>query len=296
MSDRTFGRVRVVLGAQNGKYPHGNSLWITGSEATAVVDPSLSVVARHEEFAGRADLVLLSHTHEDHVAGVGLFPTATVHAHKADVLGIQSLDGLMEIYGYAGATEAATRDFVLGQFHYSPRPDAVGCDDDTVFDLGDVRVRFIHTPGHTRGHCVLRIEPEDILFLGDIELSSFGPYYGDAWSDLAAFERSIDLVRSLDAQAWVSFHHVGVIDDRNTFLARLERFAARIGERQEAMLTFLAEPHSLDEMVAHRFLYPPHVTLPFVDAVERRTIEQHIARLHTSRRIERIDANRWRAT
>ena len=30
MSERRFGRVCVLLGAQNGKYPDGNSLWIDG--------------------------------------------------------------------------------------------------------------------------------------------------------------------------------------------------------------------------------------------------------------------------
>ena len=47
--------------------------------------------------------------------------------------------------------------------------------------------------GHTRGHCVLHVEPEDVVYLGDIDLSSFGPYYGDAWSSLEDFERTEDL-------------------------------------------------------------------------------------------------------
>ena len=38
---------------------------------------------------------------------------------------------------------------------------------------------------------------EDLLYLGDIDLSSFGPYYGDAWSDLEDFERSLARVRDM---------------------------------------------------------------------------------------------------
>ena len=39
-----------------------------------------------------------------------------------------------------------------------------------------------------------------MLYLGDIDLSSFGPYYGDAWSDLEDFERSLALVRAIEAR------------------------------------------------------------------------------------------------
>ena len=58
-----------------------------------------------------------------------------------------------------------------------------------------------------------------------------------------------------------------------TFLAKLDRFAGRIAEREAALLDYLAEPRTLDELVAHRFLYPPHAQLSFIDAAERRTID-----------------------
>ena len=277
-TDRRFGAVTVLVGDKNGKYPHGNSLWIEGRDATAIIDPSLSVVERADELAGRADLVVQSHVHEDHVAGVHLFPRAEVHAHRADAPGLRSLEGLMAIYGY-GTADAVMQDVVTSQFHYVARPDTHAYDDDARFDLGGTRIRAIHMPGHTRGHCVLLVEPEDVLFLGDIELSGFGPYYGDAWSNLEDFERSLVRVRELDARVWVSFHHAGVIEDRGTFVEKLDRFAAKIVEREAALLAFLTEPRTLAEMVRRRFLYPAHVDLPFIDAVEQRTIEQHLARL-----------------
>ena len=70
-----------------------------------------------------------------------------------------------------------------------------------------------------------------------------------------------------------------MIDDRATFLAKLDRFTGRIAEREAALLDYLAEPRTLDELVRHRFLYPPHAQLSFIDAAERRTIEQHLDRL-----------------
>ena len=292
-TDRQFGAVTVLVGEKNGKYPHGNSLWIRGREVTAVIDPSLSVVARADELRGRADVIVQSHVHEDHVAGVHLFPNAKVYAHRDDAPGLHSLDGLMDIYGY-GDFDPAMRQFVLDQFHYTARPDVHGFGDGEVFTLGGAQIRAIHAPGHTRGHCVLLVEPDGVLFLGDIDLTGFGPYYGDAWSNLEDFERSLQHVREIDARVWVSFHHAGVIEDRATFLEKLDRFATRIKEREAAMLEYLSEARSLHDMVRHRFLYRPNVDLPFIDAVERHTIEQHLDRLLAGGQVERCATDSFR--
>ena len=293
-TDRHFGRVTVLVGEKTGKYPDGNSVLIRGRDATALFDPSLSVHRRAAEL-GAVDLVVQSHVHEDHVAGLHRFPTARVAAHRADLPGIQHVDGLLAIYGYASpALLDDMRRFVTEQFHYAARPDAEPYDDGAVFELGGSRIRAIHLPGHTRGHCALLVEPEGVLFLGDIDLTGFGPYYGDAWSNLEDFERSLARVRDIEARVWVSFHHAGVIEDRDTFLAKLDRFAGRIAEREAALLAYLSEPRTLDELVAHRFLYPPHAQLSFIDAAERRTIEQHLARL-AARGAVATDGRTWRA-
>ena len=62
-----------------------------------------------------------------------------------------------------------------------------------------MRVRAHQLPGHTAGHCALVVESEGIAFIGDIDLTGFGPYYGDASSDPGQFQRSLHAVRDLDA-------------------------------------------------------------------------------------------------
>ena len=42
------------------------------------------------------------------------------------------------------------------------------------------------------------------------------------------------------------------------------------------MLEFLREPHSIAEMADHRFVYRPHVEIPIVAAVERRSADLHV--------------------
>jgi glyoxylase-like metal-dependent hydrolase (beta-lactamase superfamily II) len=294
-TDRRFGAVTVLVGEKTGKYPDGNSLLIEGATRRALIDPSLSVARRAAQL-GAVDLVVLSHVHEDHVAGLSRFPSARVVAPRADLPGLRDVDGLLAIYGVDddAARQVTMRQWLIEQFHYAPRPDATAYEDGSVFDLGGgVRIVAAHLPGHTRGHSALLVEPAGVLFLGDIDLTGFGPYYGDAWSNLADFERSLQRVRDIAARVWVSFHHAGVIEERSVFDAKLQRFAARIGEREAALLAYLEAPRSLAQLVAHRFLYPPHATLSWIDAAERRTILQHLERLAAARRVVECAPATW---
>ncbi len=286
-ADLELGRVSVRVGERAGRYPQGNSLVVRGEE-TVVIDPSLALAPRAADLTG-VDWALLSHCHEDHIAGLPLFRRGPPRVHALDRIGLESLDGLMQIYGYPEPIATPWRAALVERFHYEPRPDAQPFEDGAVFDLGGgVAIRAIHTPGHTRGHCAFHIEPDDVLYLGDIDLSSFGPYYGDAWSDLFDFERTLDRVEKLDARWYATFHHVGVLAGREAFLERLRRFRAVIGDRERRLLEFLSEPRSLEQVTRHRFVYRPGDALPFVDAVERRSMEQHLARLLRDGRVRAL--------
>ena len=291
---RLSPHVTVLGGARGGKYPDGNALLVAGKDEALIVDPSLTIAAATE--LPRVDRVLNSHCHEDHVAGNHRFPDVPWHFHALDLPGIRSLDAMMAIYGFDAATDVAFRRVVVEEFHWTARPDALAYGDGDVFDLGGVRVRAMHAPGHTRGHCVLAIEPDGVLYLGDIDLSSFGPYYGDAWSSLDDFTRTLARVRDVDARWYATFHHVGVLDGRQVFVERLDRFTAVIADRERRLLAVLAAPRTLDEIAAHRFVYRPTDPVPYAEAVERRSMAQHLARLAREGRVREAEPGRWLAT
>jgi glyoxylase-like metal-dependent hydrolase (beta-lactamase superfamily II) len=294
-SDLVLGASTVCFGAERGRYPQGNSLFVRGREESLVIDPSLGLIPRQGALP-HADRVLNSHCHEDHVAGNHLFPEVPWHVHEADLPGLQSFAGFLAIFGYDDANVAAGwAQLVRERFHYTERPDAKPFRDGDVFELGGgVRVRVIHTPGHTRGHSALYVEPDAVLYLGDIDLSSFGPYYGDAWSDLEDFERSLVLVRRIEARHYATFHHIGVVD-RPTFLERLDRYASVIDDRERRLLAFLAEPRTLEQVAEHRFVYRRTDPVPFAGPVERRSMSQHIARLVQRGRVREVEPGRFQA-
>ncbi len=294
LEELAIGNVTVLFGASRGKYPHGNSLVVRGARESLIIDPSLGVVLRKERLP-HVDRVWNSHCHEDHIAGNHLFPSVPWELHEADLLGLHSFAGFLQIYGYDDAVLGAGWEKALReQFHYQANPAATGFRDGHVLELGGgVRVRAIHTPGHTRGHCAFLIEPDEVLYIGDIDLSSFGPYYGDAWSDLDDFERSLARVRGTPARHYATFHHVGVVD-RASFLARLDKFEAVIVSREQRLLAYLAEaPRTLDEIARHRFVYRPSDAVSFADPVERRSMSQHLARLVKQGRAREISPGRF---
>ena len=289
---RLTADVTALVGPANGAYPSGNTLVVRGAGETVVIDPSVTVVERG--VAGRVDAVINSHSHEDHVAGNGAFPDARVHAHHADLPAGRGLDGLLDVYGLEGEPRAAFGRTVVEEFHYTPRPDATGFADGHRFDLGGgVVVEAVHLPGHTRGHSGFRISG-GVFFLSDIDLTGFGPYYGDAWSDLEDFTDSLARVREEEADVYVTFHHKGVIEGRDAFLGLVDAFAAVIDRRHAAMLEHLTEPRTLDEMAAHRFVYRPHVQHVFADAVERRTAELHVQRMLRRGEAVEVEPGRFR--
>ena len=282
LQQRQIGPLTILFGKDNGKYPQGNSLLIQGSSQTVIIDPSLGVVDRKGHLP-RVDRVLHSHVHEDHVAGSHLFADVPWHAHVEDLPGLASMDGLMAIYGFDDATRGSFEQTVREEFHYQSHEDIHGFNDGDQFYFGGVRLTVMHTPGHTRGHCCFIIDwdgsDERLVYLGDIELTGFGHYYGDAWSSLEDFETSLEKIRQLDSHWWLTFHHKGLIEGRTAFLPLLEAFTAMIDFREQNLLNYLAEPRSLADIVQHRFIYRPGTGGVIADAVERRSMGMHLDRL-----------------
>ena len=298
LESRQVGPITILFGYENGKYPYGNSFCIRGENQCAIIDPSLGIVARKNGLP-EVDMVIHSHTHEDHIAGTHLFPDVPWYAHYEDALGLESIEGLMEIYGLPpGETYDAFLRNIESAFYFPHSGSSVGqvrkFEEGHVFDFGGVTLEVLHTPGHTRGHCCFLVRWGDspdkrFVYLGDIELTGFGPYYGDAWSNLEDFESSMKRLETVDAQWWLTFHHKGLIEGRETFLQMLEKFAAMIGDRESRLLDYIVEARTLDEIVAHRFVYRPGQTGFLTDWTEQGSMLQHLDRLVEAGRVSHVN-------
>ena len=289
-----FGPVAVHLGEKSGKYPDGNQVIVEGGDQRVAFDTPLVANRIGPDF-DNVDMVILGHVHEDHMTGLHRVPQAAVQVHHADLAAAQSWAGLSAHFGYPAAVLAPMHDKLRAEFFYHPRPDATGYDDGAVWQLGGgVSVRAQHLPGHTAGHCALIEQSQGVAFIGDIDLSGFGPYYGDATSNLADFRRSLAAVATLDAQVWVTSHHRAVITDRAAFLDQLAAFTAKLDEREARLLAMLAPgPQTMDDLVRQRLLYPPEHDALWVGFVERRSIQMHLDELLADGRVRQQDDGRW---
>ena len=289
-----FGPVAVHLGEKSGKYPDGNQVLVHGADLRVAFDTPLVANRIGPAFDG-VDLVILGHVHEDHMAGLHRVPDARVQVHEADLAAAQSWAGLSAHFGYPPEVLADLRQRIELQFHYQPRPDATAYVDGATWDLGGgVRVRAQHLPGHTAGHCALLVESEGLAFIGDIDLSGFGPYYGDATSNLTDFRRTLAAVAKLDARVWVTSHHRAVITDRQQFGDALAAFSAKIDERRDRLLAMLAPgPQTLADLVRQRLLDPPGHEAPWVDFAERRSIGLHLDELLADDRVRALEDGRF---
>lgn len=281
-----FGRVSVFFGEKSGKYPDGNQVVIRGSDTLAAFDTPL--VSNHigPEFDA-TELVVMGHVHEDHMAGLHRLPRATVHVNEADLAAAHSWNGMVATYGLDDATAPAMLEKLQREFFYAPRPDALGYEDGAQWDLGNTQVRAFHMPGHTAGHTVLLVEPEGVAFIGDIDLTGFGPYYGDASSSLRDFRRTLARLPDIPAKVWVTSHHRGIYTDREHFLRDLAAYTAKLDEREQRLLAMLREsPKTLAQLVEQRLLYPPGYEALWVVSAETRAISQHLAELQADGRVQ----------
>lgn len=294
MQALSFGAVRVYLGEKSGKYPDGNQVIVQGADGRVAFDTPLASLCIGADLEG-VDAVILGHAHEDHTVSLGRLAGARLEVHEADLAAIQSWQGLCRHYGYPASVLEKMRPTLERDFSWAARPDATAYIDGALWELGGgVRVRAHHLPGHTSGHCALVVENEGLAFIGDIDLTGFGPYYGDATSDLKQFQRSLKQVKDLDARIWVTSHHRGVITDRTDFERALSRFASKIDERSAKLLAYLNDgPQTLDQLAARRLLYPAGYDLPFVEHVERRSVGLHLELLQQERLVLRLPNGLW---
>jgi len=297
VAQRQLGpHVTVLFGHEQGKYPDGNCVVVRGTRRSAAIDPTLSVRSMVPRLA--VDLVLLTHTHEDHAAGLAAVDAGEIRVHELDLPALRHVDDLMRLYGIPEAGWSQMRELVQGRFQFLGWPHAQGLVGGDLFDLGEVTITAVHAPGHTSGHTVYLVESVDgtrVVVTGDIDLSTFGPYYGDAASSLDDFETTLAMLRDLVADHYVTFHHKGVVDGHEAFAVAVDQYAAVFGRRRDALLDLLDAPTSFDGLVDTGIVYRPGTRPPlFGESVERYSIRRHLDRLVAESAVATDGREYWR--
>jgi glyoxylase-like metal-dependent hydrolase (beta-lactamase superfamily II) len=273
--------VHVIIGKNSGKFPYCNVLLVDNF----LIDAGAGIEII-QELVKRANCLILSHTHPDHASGAWIFNEASKAvlappdvSTDLDSLAVRFVGKkLAEIWkssvtSFLGMKSFQSERFYEGILTQSPEIEAISA------------------PGHTADHHVFLING-NVLFAADIDLSSFGPFYGNPESDPWLFKKSVERVLELDLKIFVPAHSMPVFG-REDIERRVQEYLEIFDRRDEILLDLLEQPRNLEELVE---ISPVYGKKPFdkeiLDFFERNMIEKHLRRLIEKGKVK-IKDNRY---
>lgn len=147
------------------------SYYVRGSARNVLIDSGMGLADIRKVIpAGKSPLLLLSHSHWDHMGGASDFSSVAVFDDpvEQDRVGTgwqpEEMEGF-EAENFIGVEIPPS--FSKDTFSVPGVPVLMTLEDDQVIDLGSDRLRVIHTPGHTSGSVCFYLENEGLLFTGD---------------------------------------------------------------------------------------------------------------------------------
>ncbi len=276
MEEKNFGSVRFIPGKNNGKYPYCHSIYIEG--AGVLIDPASDRerLIRLKENEG-VKMIWLSHWHEDHIMDLDLFDDVPLWVSEPDAEPLTDLELFLDWYDMQDDFREQFRMLMIEQFHYKPRKPERFLNDGETINLGSVSVDVISTPGHTPGHLSFFFKEPRVLFLGDYDLTRFGPWYGDRDSDIDDVIRSIALLRKIPAKVWLTCHETGVFEEEPGEI--WDQYLAVIQKREVKLLNFLKTPKTMSQIIDAGIVYGrPGTTESLIAFGEEAIMKKHIER------------------
>lgn len=171
---------------------------IKGDDKTAIIDTgvgdkaSISAAKKLIGEVGGLDLIINTHEHFDHFAGnvkIKGFSNAKVAAHEYAASVIENPMSLNPKKRKNPYLEALSK--------LDPTKVDFELKGGETIDLGSIKLRVVHTPGHAPGHVCLYAEEEKILFSGDHVIGIGTPYVGKEGSKNGGMSDYINSLKNL---------------------------------------------------------------------------------------------------
>ncbi len=232
-----FRNIYFIEGERNGNYPFSHSLLI----GNYLIDTGISgtrIKKLNKQF--QINTAILSHWHEDHISGNKLLPNSNFICHISDKLPIEDIEMMFPYYKVEGTDAGKEFRVLFEMFGMKNTKISKTFNDNEIINIDDhLKIKVIHTPGHTAGHCGFYEINSKIAFFGDIDLTRF-PYYATIDSDLVDYENSIDKLKNLEIEIAVMGHKDPVFGSSN-IRVELDKFKSVIFKRDERILSNLTE-------------------------------------------------------
>jgi glyoxylase-like metal-dependent hydrolase (beta-lactamase superfamily II) len=246
-----MNRVVRVLAPNPGPFTlEGTNTWIVGERPSVVIDPGPDHAGHLRsvlEAAAPIHSVLLTHRHPDHAPGAARLAAA------------------VRVPVYAFHPEAGER----------PLPDG------EVVGAGTLRIRAVHTPGHTADHVAFFLESDAALFTGDAVLGRGTSVISPPEGDMAAYVASLRTMLGVGARVIYPGHGPVVSDPR----AKLEEYLAHRAERERQVIQALARGRETPEEIV-ALVYAMEIPESMFPAAAR-SVLAHLLKLEAEGRVAR---------
>src|SRR5262245_26824839 len=208
---------------------------IVGEQAVLVVDTGLgppngaTVLNVAQKLGGsRALYVVVTHFHPEHDLGAQAFPATAKMIRSTDQQKDIAEFGLQTAQNFASRSAVNAELLKGAEF----RKADITFEKDYELDLGGVKARLSAMgPNHTRGDIAIWVEPDRILFSGDIAMRA-QPAFASPYSSLRQWLASLDRLEALKPALIVPSH--GPTGEETAFITGYRAYLTEVRDRTAA--------------------------------------------------------------
>ena len=280
---KRIGPILILEGANYSKVPFSRSLFLDCSEKVLIdtgADPKL-LQEMNKQYGIK--MIINTHYHPDHTLHNHLFWNIEKWINPIEfetattIEGVARVNGVFQEWGTAGVEKwikTLPQEWVknLGEFSGTYQYEQ-------SYTFGDVKVNFLHTPGHTKGLSCPYFPDLGVVFAVDYDMTSFGPWYNGSDGDIDSFIASGKRLLTLDADTYITGHHKGIFSKKE-FQAGMEKFLGIIGKRDHIIDQFVRQGLTFEEITNIGIFYPKKMLNNLIlKTWERSGIRKHLQRL-----------------
>jgi hydroxyacylglutathione hydrolase len=278
-----IGPLMIIEGPNHSKVPFSRSLYINSKDKVLIdtgADPA-KLLALDNQYG--VELIINTHYHPDHTLHNHLFQDTEKWINPLEFETIQSMEGIARgngVYQEWGpeGVEALRNHMpkewvqnlggISGTYQYEEE-----------YNFGGVKVNFLHTPGHTKGYSSPYFPELGVVFVGDFDMTSFGPWYFGTDGDIDEFIESGKRLLELDADTYITGHQKGVFT-KQEFIKAMDKFLNIIDQRNEIIEKYVRQGMNFEELTNIGIFYPKKTLSSMILRTwERSGIRKHLQRL-----------------
>lgn len=294
----------LIAGEDRAQFPYCNTLVVKDREIL-LVDPGAGTKRLHASLNQLGirlrdiDFLLLSHYHYDHrgpAVDIQLASECEILVHPADAPAVKDYVTFKKYTGILDSPFEADWDhFFKSLLNLEVCPVSSLIQEGDRLNLGATEWEILHTPGHTPGHVSLFESDSRILFTADVDLTRFGPWYGNIASDLTDFRNSVQRLHDLvttpntDPLTVTTGHRFRSV---NNPAQAFNTYANHFEIRDHDILTALKGPRTLEQLIECNIIHSDF-SIPILRFFEGIMIEKHLASLQAQGRIMENPEGTW---